>query len=129
MAHAELLTTMARCKVGFNYHPQEVRFQVSLPTKVLEYIAAGIPIVSTALAPLRELLHGIKACCLVESNDPEDYASAIIRFLSRPAEAHSVGVAGRELIRQELNWERCEANALLSLYNRLTLKSGHNDKR
>jgi hypothetical protein len=88
----------------------------SLPIKMFEYMAAGLPVVASRFAAWEPVLAG--AGLLVDPADPDAIARAIERLLAHPDEAQAMGAAGRAAIVAELHWER-EANELFGLYRRV----------
>ncbi len=88
----------------------------SLPIKMFEYMAAGLPVVASRFAAWEPVLAG--AGLLVDPADPDAIARSIERLLAHPDEAQAMGAAGRAAIVAELHWER-EANELLALYRRV----------
>jgi glycosyltransferase involved in cell wall biosynthesis len=88
----------------------------SLPVKLFEYMAAGIPFVASDFPLWRELAAG---CGLfVDATDARALAGAIERLLDDPDEAEELGARGREAVRTTCNWES-EAERLIELYARL----------
>jgi glycosyltransferase involved in cell wall biosynthesis len=66
-----------------------------LPSVALEALAAGRPIVATAVRGNRELLADGTTALLVPPDDPEAMADAIRRILEDPALAERLGTEGR----------------------------------
>jgi glycosyltransferase involved in cell wall biosynthesis len=64
-----------------------------LPLAALEALAAGRPIVATAVRGLRDLLDDGRTALLVPPRDPEALAAAVRRVLDDPALARSLGEA------------------------------------
>jgi glycosyltransferase involved in cell wall biosynthesis len=78
------------------------------PNVILEAMAAGLPIVSTTIPGVRELLldHGI----LVPPGDSERFASAIRLFIDDPSGAIRVGRAAMQSLNERgLTWEQTGA--------------------
>lgn len=67
----------------------------NLPTVVMEAMAAGLPVVSTALAGVPEMVQEGVTGFLVPARDPAALAAALARLLAEPALARSLGNAGR----------------------------------
>lgn len=88
----------------------------SLPIKLFEYMAAGLPVVASRF-PAWEAILG-SAGAYVDPLDDAALAAAIERLLTEPLEAARLGAAGRAAVERELNWER-EAAGLLDLYERV----------
>jgi glycosyltransferase involved in cell wall biosynthesis len=63
VGRAEIWTLLRLCRAGVVPYRQRFDFEVSVPNKILEYLSAGLPILSTLQGPTRELLdeHGCGA--------------------------------------------------------------------
>jgi glycosyltransferase involved in cell wall biosynthesis len=108
-------------RVGFSEVPELLRGaevalnpRVScdgLPQKLLNYLAAGKPVVSFA-GSAKHLVNGENAL-VVADNDTGAFATAIVRLLADDALASRLGEAGQKLVRTTLSWsgaaERVEA--------------------
>ncbi|POM26875.1 D-inositol 3-phosphate glycosyltransferase [Actinomadura rubteroloni] len=91
------------------------------PLKVLESMAAGVPVVASDLPAVRELMAGGEHGRLVPADRPAELARAVRILLEYPAEARAMGVRGREHIRSGLTWTHSLAK-LDAVYR--TLASG-----
>jgi len=87
----------------------------AVPTKLYEYMAAGIPVIASDFAHLRKIVAGANCGLLVNPLDPKAIASAIECILSCPQEAHAMGQRGRAAVETQYNWESEQAK-LLDLY-------------
>lgn len=77
----------------------------NLPTVIMEAMAAGVPVVSTPLAGIPEMVQpGINGE-LVPERDPAALADAIAALLSDPARASELGARGREIAREKFSVE------------------------
>jgi hypothetical protein len=111
-----VLELLGEARVGLlTLQPAPNHFD-SLPIKMFEYMAAGLPVVASRFAAWEPVLAG--AGLLVDPAAPDAIARAIERLLAHPDEAQAMGAAGRAAIVAELHWER-EANELLALYRRV----------
>lgn len=93
----------------------------NIPTKLFEYMAYGLPIVSSDLASIRPFVRNGENGWLVTADDPDAHAAAIIKLLENPEEARNMGLRGQKLVQNEYNWGEMEMR-LLSFYE--TLLSG-----
>lgn len=87
-----------------------------LPQKLLNYMAAGRPVVSFA-GSAKHLMNG-RHGRVVKDRDTEAFAGAIDELLRDTALAHRLGAAGQEMVRRELSWETT-ADRVEALYYRL----------
>jgi glycosyltransferase involved in cell wall biosynthesis len=78
-----------------------------IPQKLLNYMAAGMPIVSFegSAGPVR---HEVTGLCVPDGNTA-DMADAMERLLTDPALARTLGDAARDLARREFSWEQVAA--------------------
>jgi glycosyltransferase involved in cell wall biosynthesis len=76
-------------------------------TKVLEAMAAGLPVVTTSTG-----IEGIDAVAgehAVVEDDPEAFARAVLELLGRPEARHRLGATARRLVEARYDWGRCLA--------------------
>lgn len=76
-----------------------------LPLSVIEYMAAGLPVVATRVGGVPELVeHGANGL-LVERRDPAALARAVAELLADPKRRARMGAAGRERQQREFSLE------------------------
>ena len=83
------------------------------PLKVLEYLAAGLPVVGSAVGQLPGMLRG--AGVLVPPSDPARLAGAIDALALDADERARLGAAGRRLAEERHGWDRVVADVLSRL--------------
>jgi len=88
------------------------------PLAVMEYMAAGLPIVATAVGGLPELIRDGETGILVPPRDPPALARALDAVAADPAEAAALGAAARELRAREYDID-VWAGRLAALYDEL----------
>jgi glycosyltransferase involved in cell wall biosynthesis len=88
------------------------------PTKMFEYMSAGIPIIASSFPAWREIVDRARCGLLIDPSSLEAVAEAILFILNNPTQAEEMGRRGRELVVRELNWQR-EEKKLLALYREL----------
>ncbi|MEO1076439.1 MAG: glycosyltransferase [Bacteroidota bacterium] len=99
------------------FHPVE-RYLGNYPTKLFEYMAAGIPVVCSSFAQLRPFVEGAGCGLLVDPLNPDSIAWAIQWLLDHPAEAEAMGQRGQAAVRERYHWAP-EGRALVEFYDRL----------
>src|SRR5439155_10630393 len=77
--------------------------QNAFPNLVLEAMEVGVPLVTSDLPLLRELLADRGAAVLVEPGQPTPLAEALGRLLDEPALATRLVAAQRQLMSEELD--------------------------
>ncbi len=70
-----------------------------LPTVLLEAMAAGLPVVSTRVAGVPEIIEAGETGLLVDPGNPRQLADALHWLLRNPARASAMGAAGRRRAR------------------------------
>jgi glycosyltransferase involved in cell wall biosynthesis len=61
--------------------PQSIETDLSMRTRVYDYLWGGLPIVTSSAPGTDELLTGYDAGAIVDSSSPEDFASALVRVV------------------------------------------------
>jgi L-malate glycosyltransferase len=75
------------------------------PVSVLEAFAAGLPVVSTPVGDLRNLVRDWETGLVVPTLDPEATAKAVVTLLERPAVACDLARRGRDEV-ERFTWPR-----------------------
>ncbi len=116
LPHSEMIPEMLDSQVGIVVLHGVSQYTITYPTKLFEYMAAGLPVVSVDLPHWREMLAEYADVVMwVDSHDPRAIADAIIYLLDHPDEAEARGRRGREAVETRFNWE-AESQKLLDLY-------------
>jgi glycosyltransferase involved in cell wall biosynthesis len=92
------------------------KYQKNIPTKLFEYMAYGLPVVSSDLLPVRQFLVQGKTGYLVQAENPKSHADALNKLLKKQEFAQKMGCEGQKLIQSQYNWNSMEER-LLGLYN------------
>jgi glycosyltransferase involved in cell wall biosynthesis len=85
---------------------------------VIEAMAAGKPVVASRISPLTEIVRDGKTGLLVQLDDPQAFANAIMWLSAHPAEAQQIGRRGQERVRMHFSAERM-SDETRSLYYQL----------
>lgn len=115
----EIPAVLADAAVGwipFRRTPNNVR---TIPLKLFEYMAAGLPVVASDFGFMAEIIREAGCGLLVRADDPEGHARALARLLAHPDDARAMGEHGRRAVIDHYSWE-AESARLLELYAGLT---------
>lgn len=116
MKRTDLPTIISRSRIGLLPLQPSASHAYALPRKLLEYMAAGLPVVASSTAVrCREIVESTSCGILVDPRDPAKIAAAIAELLSNPRLAAEMGARGRAAVSTKYNWSQ-EAPKLLALY-------------
>jgi colanic acid/amylovoran biosynthesis glycosyltransferase len=87
----------------------------NLPTVIIEAMAAGLPVISTPLAGVPEMVEHEVSGELVPEHDPKAICAAMERCIADPVRARRFGDRGREIAREKFSIE-ASARALVGLF-------------
>lgn len=86
--------------------------------KLFEYMAVGLPVVSTGIPFWQKIVTETGCGIVVEGADAGQLADAVRWLLEHPAEAQAMGERGRQAALERYNWAS-EERALLAVYDRV----------
>ena len=89
-----------------------------MPNALLEAMAAGLPVVATAVEGSREILESGRNGVLVEPGNPVDLAQAVVRLLNSPSDRKAMEIAAQQTVSKDFTEESVIA-AYDGLYARL----------
>jgi glycosyltransferase involved in cell wall biosynthesis len=89
-----------------------------LPNAVLEYLAAGLPVVATALGGNLEIIQDGKTGLLVPPQDQQALSAALIKLLNEDNLTAQIAAAGHDYVKQNFSFERLVAG-MEQLYAKL----------
>ncbi|MBN1908707.1 MAG: glycosyltransferase family 4 protein [Pirellulales bacterium] len=115
---AEAWRRIAPCHVGLAVLKRQPNLVESMPTKILEYMALGLPVVVSDFPLYRRLVDESGCGLCVNPDDPAAVAAAIARLLDDPTEAQAMGRRGRDAALAHYDW-RSEASHLVEFYEQL----------
>jgi glycosyltransferase involved in cell wall biosynthesis len=101
---------------GLSLLHDEPNYRVSLPTKVVEYMAHGIPVVTTPLPLAQELVAESGCGVVVPFGDSEAVARAILDLWSDPERRRQMGTAGHLAARERYDWATHGADFVAELH-------------
>lgn len=95
-----------------------VNYLDALPVKMFEYMAAGLPVISSNFPLWKAIVEGNKCGLCVDPLDPEAIAKAIDFLVDNPEEAERMGRNGQSAVYEKYNWA-IEEKKLFKLYDDL----------
>ncbi|WP_419773854.1 glycosyltransferase family 4 protein [Halarcobacter sp.] len=91
----------------------------ALPVKMFEYMAAGIPIISSNIKYWEKIISENNCGICVDPMDSKEIANAINYIIANPKEAQKMGQNGKKVILEKYNWN-IEEEKLFKIYKELT---------
>jgi glycosyltransferase involved in cell wall biosynthesis len=85
---------------------------------ILEAMAAGCPVISTRVGAIPEVVVDGVTGILVEKQNPQQLADAIVRLVDDPALRQRMGEAGRKRFEEHYTFERC-AERLIKVFEQV----------
>jgi glycosyltransferase involved in cell wall biosynthesis len=98
---------------GLSLLQDEPNFRHSLPTKVVEYMARGVPVVTTPLPTAVELVTRYECGLVVPFGDPRAAADAVLQLAGDASLRAKMGSRGHEAAHSFLGWPT-DARAFVS---------------
>lgn len=95
----------------------------AFPVSVVEYMAAGKPVVASRVGSVEEMVEDGRTGLLIPPRDPQALAGAIVHVLEEPGLAHKMGLAGREKAMSDFNIYEMERRRA-RLFEELLQKKG-----
>ena len=89
---------------GLSLLQDEANFRHSMPTKVAEYMARGVPVISTPLPLAVKLVEAGESGFVVPFNDPKAAAEAILRLDAAPDLRVKMGLRAHDYAQANLAW-------------------------
>lgn len=108
--YGEAMAILDGALAGLSLLHDQPNYRVSLPTKVAEYLAHGVPAITTplpaAVALVDEARAGVAVPFVEGKADPAAVVEAILRLDADPEERRAMGARGHAYAREHLDWTR-----------------------
>ncbi len=119
--YAELLDWTASADLGLNVLPPDysLSIRMSLPNKLFEYLMAGLPVLSSPLDAVTEVISTYNVGQIVSSLAPPDVGTAINAMLADDVALSRMRRNALDAAQHELHWEK-EKEKLIHFYHMIT---------
>lgn len=97
------------------------------PVKLFEYMAHSLPVVSSFLPNMSQMVLRERCGLVVDPRDPEAIADALVRLIQQPELAAQFGSNGHRAFLDRYNWEAVEPS-YLAVYRRLEFERSHGQR-
>ncbi len=115
IGRAEIVEVLNRSMIGIVTLYPRINYLDSLPIKMFEYMAAGIPMIVSDFPYWREILEPYQCAVFVNPKNIEQIASAVQNIMADETEARRMGERGREAVLNNFCWHQ-EAIKLIDFY-------------
>lgn len=103
---AEIWTLMRFARVGLVPYHSTPDFEMSIPNKVIEYLSAGLPIISSLQGTVAELLSGERCGLTYRKGNPSDLAKLLAKMYDNPAELADMSVRAAEVFERDFEADK-----------------------
>ena len=104
LPHDEAMGVVDGALAGLSLLHDEPNYRVSQPTKVIEYLAHGVPVITTPLPHARRLVESVGAGVVVPFRDAAATADAVLALDADTAVRQQMGKLGHEHAREQFDW-------------------------
>ena len=91
---------LSKASLVISNRPKSRQDFYGFSTKIGEYLASGTPLITTDWGEVVNWLKDRESAYIIEPDDTDALADAIVRVFSHPDEAYQIGKAGQEVCRQ-----------------------------
>jgi len=114
----EVSEVYSQSKAGLVTLRPIVNYLDALPVKMFEYMAAGLPVISSDIKLWKEIIDEAKCGICVNPLEPKEIADAVEYIMTHPKEAELMGQNGKKAVLEKYNWG-VEEKKLFEVYEEL----------
>ncbi len=108
---ADLPARFAQADVAIYPFDDTLVNRAKCPVKLLDLLAAGVPVVAEAVGEIREMIQPERTGYLVRTGDVDAFAGAVVRLLGDKGLRERVGRAAAADVRERFSWARLAEEA------------------
>jgi glycosyltransferase involved in cell wall biosynthesis len=106
----QINTLMALSQMGLTAYPSSEDFLLSIPNKPIEYLSAGLPILSNIDGVLGALIRENRVGATYRSSDPSSLIDALGGLIDDPAAVDAMRAASHALFEREFDAQKVYSN-------------------
>lgn len=114
LEHGEVKAIMARANVGALTYRFCGHWNHTIPNKIFDYMAAGLPVLSTNVIPIARILDSVGCGMTTKDSNIEEITANLIK-LKDPVFRNELGAKGQAAIKERYNWEIDSSSMLASI--------------
>jgi glycosyltransferase involved in cell wall biosynthesis len=119
LGRSEIAALLNESLIGLCLFHSEPNHLHAMPTKIFEYMAAGLPVITSDLPKSREIVETADCGCSVSLDNPKALVDELAMLAADPSRATTLGLAGRAAVSRDYNWEH-DAAELGELYREIS---------
>lgn len=112
LSRPEVPAALMTCNILVNPRKSGIFADAGFPTKLGEYFSTGLPVVATRVGDNRYYFADKEELMLVNPDQPDELADAIIFLLKNTEESHRIGTRGFKWAKSNLDYKRNTAKLL-----------------
>ncbi len=113
--HEELFQHISGADVGIIPHLRSAHVDTTIPNKIFDYMACGLPIIASDAPPMHRIIQETGAGLVFKSNDSSDFAK---KFMQVYSSQENYGERGLSAVRDKYNWS-ADRRRLLDIVNEM----------
>jgi hypothetical protein len=118
LGRPEIATLLNESLIGLCLFRHEPNHLYAMPTKIFEYMAAGVPVITSDLPRSKEIVETAGCGFSVSLDDKKRLVNRLSLLADAPERAIELGLAGRAAVAKDYNWQH-DAAELKKLYQEL----------
>jgi glycosyltransferase involved in cell wall biosynthesis len=118
LSRPQVAALLGQARVGLVLHHSLDNYRHGQPTKVFEYMSAGLPVLASDIPVCRRVIEPAACGLFADPLNPEAIATALLWLFDHPAEAAEMGRNGQRAVDARYNWES-ESQRLIATYAEL----------
>jgi glycosyltransferase involved in cell wall biosynthesis len=122
--YARAIDLVAASQIGLCPQSRQVCRQNSLPTKLLEFMAAGLPVIASESGLAGRIVKAAGCGKLFLAEEVQQIADTVAHWMQHPEEAGALGKSGQQYVLQHLVWDD-ELNRLADWIEQLRREQSH----
>jgi len=122
LSRSDVAKVFAKSHLGLCLlHPKKT-FRHSLPIKLFEYMAAGLPVLASNFPLWEEIINSSNTGYCVDPLDIKAIQQTVLHILASPEKNKIIGKNGRDTVEKNFNWQMEEVK-LIDTYRSLLISS------
>jgi glycosyltransferase involved in cell wall biosynthesis len=117
VSYSEVSKFYNKSKIGLVTLLRSRTFEISMPIKVFEYMAFGLPIIGSNFGHIKKYIEKENCGITVDPDNPENIANAMIELLTNEKKYEIYSKNGRRATLAKYKWD-IEFNRLLDFYTK-----------